>query len=160
MSRSPIEVAMRDALAEAISVRAPVNDALSFEVEEQVELDRARVDFVITYGLSRLVVECDGHDFHERTKDQASRDRAKDRRLQASGYMVFRFTGSDIHWNARDCAEECLDLLTSRQDEHSHEWRGAYDAGHQAGWLKAHESPEPEKAAKLRAEIDVARRAW
>lgn len=54
--------------------------------------------------LHKLVVECDGHEFHERTKDQAKRDRSRDRRLQESGYLVFRFTGSEIYRDAFGCA--------------------------------------------------------
>ena len=45
---------------------------------------------------ARLVVECDGFDFHERTKEQASRDRRRDRALQRAGFKVYRYTGSDI----------------------------------------------------------------
>lgn len=74
-------------------------------VESQVFLLDWPVDFVIKVRSSfnpnkftSLVVECDGHDFHERTKQQAARDRSRDRRLQAAGFTVFRFTGSEI-WN-------------------------------------------------------------
>ena len=45
-----------------------------------------------------MVIECDGHDFHDRTKAQASRDRARDRNLQSFGFLVYRYTGQDI-WN-------------------------------------------------------------
>ena len=44
------------------------------------------------------MVECDGHAFHERTKDQAARDRSRDRAVQEGGATIFRFTGSEI-WN-------------------------------------------------------------
>lgn len=46
---------------------------------------------------SEFVVELDGHDFHERTKEQASRDKKRDRDLAAIGLPVIRFTGSDIY---------------------------------------------------------------
>ncbi len=58
-----------------------------------------------------LVVECDGHDFHEKTKEQASRDKERDRILQSCGYPVFRFSGSDIYRDAIKCAEECIKYL-------------------------------------------------
>ncbi len=45
----------------------------------------------------RIAVELDGHDFHERTKEQASRDKMRDRILMANGWMVLRFTGSDVY---------------------------------------------------------------
>jgi very-short-patch-repair endonuclease len=67
-----------------------------------------RVDFLLRLREDErqrgLVIECDGHDFHERTKDQAAADRARDRWLQAHDYTVFRFTGSEI-WNTPlECA--------------------------------------------------------
>lgn len=44
-------------------------------------------------------VEIDGHDFHERTKEQARRDRARDRALTRRGYKVIRFTGQEVYSN-------------------------------------------------------------
>lgn len=45
----------------------------------------------------RVGVELDGHDFHERTKEQASRDKRRDRILAAGGWTMLRFTGSDVY---------------------------------------------------------------
>jgi very-short-patch-repair endonuclease len=53
-----------------------------------------------------LAVECDGHDFHERTKEQAANDRARDRELLAAGIPVFRFTGSQIFRTPEKCVDE------------------------------------------------------
>jgi len=58
---------------------------------------------------SFCVVECDGHEFHERTKEQAVRDRKRDRRLQAKGYRVFRFTGSEIYKDPLVPVQEIFD---------------------------------------------------
>ena len=69
-----------------------------------------RVDFLFKTALKGdyrvLVVECDGHDFHERTKAQASKDRSRDRRLKREGIEVIRFTGSEIYYRPEACAEE------------------------------------------------------
>lgn len=59
----------------------------------------------------RIVVECDGHDFHERTKEQARRDRKRDRDLQMAGMKVFRFTGSEIFRDVRKCVSEIQTYL-------------------------------------------------
>jgi very-short-patch-repair endonuclease len=60
---------------------------------------------------SIIAVECDGHDFHERTPQQASRDRARDREIFARcGIVPVRFTGSEIHRRSEQCAHEILDL--------------------------------------------------
>lgn len=55
-----------------------------------------------------VVVECDGHDFHERTKDQAAKDRSRDRRLQDAGYRIYRFTGSELYREPMQCAGQAL----------------------------------------------------
>jgi len=60
---------------------------------------------------TKLVVECDGHDFHEKTKKQATRDKERDRNLQACGFPIYRYSGSDIYRNALGCARECMDYL-------------------------------------------------
>ena len=52
----------------------------------------------------KLIVECDGHNFHERTKGQAARDRSRDRDAQALGIPVYRFTGSEIWKDPYGCA--------------------------------------------------------
>jgi len=98
-------------------------------IEPQGQLGRHRVDFLLTlysvepfdigppptdqakvtprgHAFLRLVVECDGHDFHDRTKEQSSRDRARDRALTGFGLQVFRFTGADICKDVMGCARE------------------------------------------------------
>jgi very-short-patch-repair endonuclease len=79
-----------------------------------------RVDILIvsTFGQEydarpiKLAVECDGHEFHELTKEQAARDKARNRALQAHGITVLNFTGSEI-WKAPfKCGHEvCMHLL-------------------------------------------------
>lgn len=73
-----------------------------------------RVDFCVIRGPLKIAIECDGHDFHERTKEQARKDRSKDRWLQSHGYHVLRFTGSEIWKDPVDCAEQVLKLIWNR----------------------------------------------
>lgn len=85
------------------------NDQL--RIETQAPLLDWLVDFSFTVVsedgvVSQLAVECDGHDFHERTKEQAARDRSRDRRLQSAGYEVYRFTGSEIYRSPLGCARQ------------------------------------------------------
>lgn len=74
----------------------------------QRPLGQYRIDFSIN---DRLLVECDGHDFHERTKEQAAYDRERDRFCQMSGRRVLRFTGSEIMRDAWSCAGQTWDHL-------------------------------------------------
>ena len=81
---------------------------MSFEIPDarvviipQYEILKYRVDFAVlvrdfNQSLLKIVVECDGHDFHEKTKEQAQRDKKRDRNLQRAEWRVFRFTGSKI----------------------------------------------------------------
>lgn len=88
---------------------------------QQVKVGSHRADILLscTTGSRELppfdvVVECDGHEFHERTKQQAARDRARDRAMSAAGLIVMRFTGSEIHADADACASEVMGLIWNR----------------------------------------------
>jgi hypothetical protein len=59
----------------------------------------------------KAIVECDGHEFHERTKEQAARDKGRDRHLQSLGYYVLRFTGSELWKDPKRCAREADEFL-------------------------------------------------
>lgn len=58
-----------------------------------------------------MIIECDGHDYHERTKEQARRDKRRDRYFTSKGYKVLRFTGSEIWADPDACAEEIVENL-------------------------------------------------
>lgn len=75
-----------------------------------------RVDFLLELGVRRLAVECDGHEWHDRTKQQAAYDRARDRELLHIGIPTVRFTGSEIHHSASRCAREVYQCLLSLPD--------------------------------------------
>ncbi len=87
-------------------------------VQMQQQVGDWRVDFVVHYydhgypnrepQWRRLIVECDGHDFHERTKAQAARDRKRDRQSQHWGLPVLRFTGSELWADPWACAMEVI----------------------------------------------------
>lgn len=73
-----------------------------------------RVDFLVALNprhvevspIPCFVIECDGHDFHERTKQQAARDRKKDRDIQNIGIPCLRFTGSEIYKDLDECVNQ------------------------------------------------------
>jgi very-short-patch-repair endonuclease len=68
-------------------------------------------DFVIYHDRIKFVVECDGHDFHERTPKQAEHDKKRDRALTALGYRVLRFTGREIWRDPVKCASEVIEQV-------------------------------------------------
>lgn len=88
-------------------------------IKPQAWIDQVRVDFLVSFAFFGshlgIVVETDGHDFHERTKAQARKDRSRDRALQSLGFEVFRFTGSEITAAPGTCAGEVLNRIMDFQ---------------------------------------------
>lgn len=82
-----------------------------------------RADFAIHYRVDKgapghkIIVECDGHDFHERTKEQARRDRSRDRDMTVAGYKVFRYTGSEVYQDPIRCAQQVADYVGALAEE-------------------------------------------
>jgi hypothetical protein len=57
-----------------------------------------------------LLIECDGKDFHS-TVNQISHDMRKDQAAHDRGYLTMRFTGSQIHRGADECAKEIFNFV-------------------------------------------------
>ncbi len=100
------------------------NSYNSLLIIPQFRMEGRRADFLISSLASRcsgpkiifiklylryLLVECDGHDFHEKTKEQAALDKGKDRQASIDGYDTFRFTGSEIWKDPMGCASQIVD---------------------------------------------------
>jgi very-short-patch-repair endonuclease len=73
-----------------------------------------RVDFVIKNQKNQkiiCIIECDGHEFHEKTKEQARKDKKRDRDITKKGYTILHFTGSEIVNNTDSCVFEIIDFI-------------------------------------------------
>lgn len=72
-----------------------------------------RIDFAFFEkdGPTLLAVELDGHDFHERTKEQAARDKKRDRDISAAGWRTLRFTGSEVYQDPAKCLNEVWQIV-------------------------------------------------
>lgn len=93
-------------------------------LDPQHVVEPYRVDFLISYSGTSLrrcgiVVECDGHDFHEKTREQAARDKARDRFLNSRFAKVLRFTGSEIYNSPFECAAEAFGALDGAYSDSS-----------------------------------------
>lgn len=88
------------------------------------------LDFLLLFKNSAqtilgMAVECDGHEFHEKTKEQAARDKKRDRYIVMHSIPMLRFTGAEIHYKAADCAEEVHRAMLSIQNgPRSRAWLG------------------------------------
>ncbi len=86
------------------------------EVRHDIIVDRSR-----EYS-TKLIIECDGHDFHEKTRQQVRRDKARDRNLKSCGYEIFHFAGSEIWNNPIAYAAQAVRFLELRTAEKREEY--------------------------------------
>src|ERR1700675_175166 len=82
-------------------------------IHPQLAVGPYAADFFVVFrhwrgGLALGTIECDGHAFHERTKEQAAKDKKRDRYFQARGLTVLRYTASEIYCNPLKIALDSL----------------------------------------------------
>jgi len=58
-----------------------------------------------------FAIECDGHEYHQATHEQINNDRARERFLMANGWIVVRFTGSEIFQSPSSCLEQFQEIV-------------------------------------------------
>lgn len=78
------------------------------KIEPQATIGRYRVDFLID---GRLVVECDGQEFHS-SPTQKREDGQRESDLAMWGYPILRFTGAEIHRDVHECVRKAVMALT------------------------------------------------
>lgn len=59
----------------------------------------------------KIVIECDGHEFYQKTKEQVKRDNEREYNLKMAGYEVIRFSGSQIYNEPFKCAEDTYNYI-------------------------------------------------
>lgn len=62
----------------------------------------------------QLAIECDGHEFHEKTKEQVEYRNERDLELKKHGIDVLHFSGSQIYNNPFKCALQIIELIASK----------------------------------------------
>lgn len=107
-------------------------DSYGIHVSPQARIGKYRVDFLVKQALitrkdePAVVVELDGHDFHDKDKRQRAYEKARDRFLVSQGCRVLHFTGSEVVADPFKVAYESLALMGV--------FRGMeYDADHPLG---------------------------
>lgn len=107
--------------ARLFSVARSVSIVEDFELEPQhpvhTRTGQVRVDLLARGKVDgftvNLAVECDGHTYHK-TKEQAARDRQRDRDLRLEGYDVVRFAATEIMDDPEECALEVFRQMLAR----------------------------------------------
>ncbi len=93
--------------------RVELLHGLVLQPQARIPTDRGTytVDFIVSqaHGPSaRVAIELDGHEFHEKSKGQASRDKQRERAIISTGLPVLRFTGSEVFNNPRRVIGEII----------------------------------------------------
>lgn len=122
---SPIEQLLSLAL-ENLSIKNiykynPFIDVVEIEKQKEIQCEnkKYRVDFCIPVIYKNqenksFIIECDGHEFHQKTKEQVERDNNRMRDLQKQGYEVIRFSGTEIWHRPHKCASDILNIILSK----------------------------------------------
>lgn len=96
----------------------PIEKIFKNELERQNILFRPQVrigiffaDFLVEQNGKKIVVECDGKDFHNPQKDQK-----RDEILLQKGFETLRFSGSEIFHNVEKCVLEVKNYLFNKKN--------------------------------------------
>lgn len=119
----------------------PFLEDLRLLPQQEIEIrdgKKYRLDFVIStwdgdlvheaskFGIPSywIAVELDGHAFHEKTKEQVALRNRRDRDLQAFGWKVFHFSGSEMYRNPIACVTEVAEYAMMA---HQRLWTQVFD---------------------------------
>ncbi len=70
--------------------------------------------YPIKEPLLKFFVEIDGHDFHEKTKEQVKLDKQRERELADECDALIRFSGSEIFNDPQGCVHETMRILRKK----------------------------------------------
>lgn len=95
---------------------APGPEGLQFRLHPQfdVECEQTiyRLDFAVPEAL--VAIELDGHEFHEKTKEQVTYRNTRDRRLQALGWTVLHFSGSELFKGEAAVVSSVIEIVEAK----------------------------------------------
>lgn len=97
ITESPIELKLLGALKK-----------LGVECITQYKIGPYRADIFIDSKYRKIVVECDGEEFHKDKEKDAKRDEY----MRQKGFDVMRFTGSEIHRESELCAQTIITQIS------------------------------------------------
>lgn len=89
------------------------------QIHPQHKVGPYRVDFLISFDdktMPNFIIEVDGHNFHEKTREQVERDKKRDRYFEKIGYKVLRFSGREVYRNPSECVREFDDAVLEEHD--------------------------------------------
>lgn len=130
MCESPIEqmlsIAINNLGIERIEIFNPYIEVLDISKQKHIVCfgKKYRADFFIEVcykdkdlnikKVEKIIVECDGREYHHSTSHQVNDDYERTLNLQKAGYSVIKFTGSQINRDPNRCAKTILDFIISK----------------------------------------------
>lgn len=122
--KSPIEQMFYFAFSILSCCLKGFNIELAFQTPIKANGNNYRADFLFDtnicanedgqfdgYNQVKIIIECDGHEFHEKTKEQVAHGNKRDYDLKVAGYDVIHYSGSQIYNEPFKCAKEVLDYI-------------------------------------------------
>jgi len=84
--------------------------------ERQYFVREGKTTYCLDFGIfckdGKINVECDGKTYHS-SRNAQIRDRMRNNELASSGWLVLRFTGTDINKNVRGCVQQIKKAIKS-----------------------------------------------
>ncbi len=120
--KSPIE----QILLVAISIcNVKYKRNFQFDVQHEIDIDDKKyiADFYVEYDEwvnvflrkdFKLIIECDGFEYHHLTKKQVNYDYERENNLKLNGYDVIRFSGTQIYNEPIECAMKITEYIKKK----------------------------------------------
>ena len=86
----------------------------NISVIPQYSVGKYRADFLVED--TNFLVECDGFD-HHRTVEQIKSDNERERFFMKQGYVVIRFSGTEINNDPDACCQEIMDIVRANHEQ-------------------------------------------
>lgn len=117
--KSPIEKIFYVAFSYLIEVDYAGEESRHYSLHPQFSIEVGSRTYIADFYVEfdncncdlKLTIECDGHDFHEKTKEQVSHDNERQLAIKSAGYDVIRFSGSQIVKNPLKCALDAIKYI-------------------------------------------------
>lgn len=120
-SKSPIEQIFRFAfdVTYFLGGKNKFFEGLCLESQYEMQVGKKKYygDFMMHHDFAdldkskSLIIECDGHDFHEKTKAQVAKDNERMMDIKMLGYDVIRFSGSQIYNDPFGCVVKAIEYF-------------------------------------------------
>lgn len=109
------------------SIYQEIDSKYLYSIQPQYKVGKFRVDFmaeIFEIGpcwepvpLVRVFIEVDGHEFHEKTKQQVAKDKKRDRELSTKCDALLKFSGSEVYKKPYLAARDLEQTLIAKYKE-------------------------------------------